>query len=82
MAGGFFWGLVWVGFFLSWGIEFRFKTILRSRVQQSTAAETGGQGPGEQERAASSRGKCPAAEKLEENPTNGVRDGQGAPRWC
>lgn len=77
--GGFFWV---VGFFLFvfcflclGGVEFRFQTIFRSRAPQQTS-----QVPGEQERAASTRGKCPAAEKLEEHPSN--RDGQGAPCCC
>lgn len=80
MHGGFLG--VGLGVFCLGGIEFRFKIIFKSRVQPSIAAEPGGRVPGEQERAASTRGKCPAAETpvLEEHPSR--RDGQGVPRCC
>lgn len=67
MGGGFF--FAWLGFFvLGGGTKFQFKAILKSRAQQGTGAEAGARVPGEQERAAPGRGKCPSAEKLEEDP--------------
>lgn len=57
----------WLGglaFFVLGGVKFRFKAILKSRALQGTAAEAGGQVLGEQDPAAPSRGKRPAAENL------------------
>lgn len=75
----FFFFFGWLGsFFFSWVVKFQFKAILKSRAQQGTEAEAGGQVLGEQEQAAPSRGKHPAVEKLEEHPRS--RDRQGASR--
>lgn len=74
------WWLFFVcpGFFFVLGVvKFRSKAMLMRRAQQSTAAEAGGRVPGEQGRAAPSRGKHPATEELEERPSS--RDRQRAP---